>query len=284
MWLTAVKSGQNRICYSSSANADSWSPYLDTRGIRENSYSPCVEKAEQLWHMWYCSVFNGISSVFHSTSENGLVFTGDTSRPAFETEQNLNTPCVITVSSGNYRMYYTKYTNGVASICSRSSTDRGIWSEESVEMANALNPCVIHDHVDGYATLRMFYNRNVLDQYLVFSSWMSPSGWQSVITGEQTMSNAISGNIVAECSKFGKSGRIEIDLINTSVTPDLTNAKQSDILLLRMEYRNNATSKDYMVQSEWLSGTEESVSDSDMTPDKFSYDAEIKHFNYGDKF
>lgn len=280
MWYTAMKAGQNRICHMSSADADSWGQRSDVSGLPSGCYSPCVVEVDGEYHMFYCR-YSSTSAIYHAVSSDGVAFAEINSGfPVVSSLSNLNTPSVI-FSGGEYVIFYTK-DEGSKSICSRTSPDGISWSSERTEIAGAFNPWAVQDVQHGYPTLRIFYNRIVSGVPRPFTSWLSPA-WTNILSGG-SIGSVVSGGTTVMSSRYGAAHQLDIAISSQYIEQGLKNATLDDTLRIAMVFSNTASSRTYSRQSEWMDAMDDNDVDAVFEPSEFSYNSEMKYFDYGEDF
>jgi hypothetical protein len=291
MYATMLKDGSNKIIVSTSTDAENWSEPSVIEGIPSGSYSPCILKDSQYYHIWFCQSLT-TSEIYYARSTDGVNFTMQNSGNAVLTHTyNLNTPWVIESGSGLI-MYYTKYdSGGQSTIYSVASNDGITWTEDQQEIStlDSMNPCVIPCYYGGNLEYRIFYNTISGSDVRIRTASKTDRVWKPLpIFTEWSGTNQINHwNIIGDrsgspSSKFGL--EYSIDIILTYQSAELKNSTPEDDVRLRIHMTNDDSTREFLVQSHWIDYNNAEEFSANVEPETYNYNEEVKNMNFGNGF
>lgn len=267
MWVTGIKDSANNIYFSkSNRDLDVWTEVVACTGL-EGCYYPSVLYENNIFKLWCCKLDSGLSKVFYYTSSNGTTWT--LQGLAYENANNLNSPCIIK-TSGGYIMYFTEYTLGGSNIASVYSVDGISWDSYELEIddGDVCHPAVVVDRYAGNNIFRMYYNQLVDGKYIIKTAFLEDRVWNTGIT------IIIPQTIIPTVEGVLKQGSIDIDANEMGIL-----TVDSDIKI-RLYYDNSSGNKDYLVQSEWRIGSDETKSLTMNPNGRWKYDSVWKSIAY----
>lgn len=273
MWFTVATSSGSGIFCSISADGDRWSSIAESTGLGSGAYSPFVMLYGGVYMMWFCRLESGISKIFHSQSSDGIAFSAPVL--AFETLDNLNTPWVIR-QGGMFKIYYTCYSMDSGRIWSRISQDGLSWSSDSLEINSygSVNPCVLAVMEDGLPVYRMFYNEIVGDFISIITAELSDRVWEDSEDNLPTAYGDVSG------IPPGFSGSVSVSM--SSAPQVFKDAVESGNIMFRLVFEPSVSSRDFMVQSDYVSPSDTEAFNSLFSPESFIYNENIKGLYFKD--
>jgi hypothetical protein len=241
---------------------------------------PTVYHDGVTYHMWYCKT-DGTSKIYYATSDNGFVFTQcNGGNPVIQDSYNISSPCVI--YDNEYHIFYAKDdVFGDSRIYEQTSIDGINWSNELliIDIENSTNPFVITDYYFGHSTYRIYYNVISGGNTRIHTAILNDRIWSEISVEE--------GGLVGElynlsCSKFGNSGNVLRVLLNSM--PDQVKDVNIEDLTFGLVFENDLDAKDYIIQSSWITPVTDNNYECELEPDSFTYNEELKSFQFGGIF
>ena len=280
MWTTGNKNGVNKI-YKTQSNKEfnEWSELEHCVGLN-NRYYPSVIYKNDLYHLW-CGGFDVNSKIYYYTSSDGINWLIQNGGNAvYEILAfDVTSPCIIEFE-GVYYMFFTEHTISGTQISKVTSSDGIVWSDYSVEIDtnNAVyNPWVVEDIHKNNKELRIYYNETIDTKPVLKTANRTDRVW---ITNARSTyhSSSISGSRHVSATEQGNKYIYYLYLaIN-----NLTEIDETTDVKIRLDFYNDYTKRDYMVQSEWIDKDNAEISEAELSPiDGFSYDEILTELTYG---
>lgn len=272
----------NRLARSTSVDATTWSSPAFLTGVQNGAYSPCCVHDGNIYHMWFCKVASGVSEIYYATSVNGIDFSmANTGNPVLTHTYNLNTPWVILTETG-FKMYYTKYDiSNVSKIYSVTSSDGIVWSNDTLEIStdNSSNPCVVNDVCYGNSVKRMYYNVQSGNNIRIYTAVYDLTSWSSL---DVNYNGVYGDKYNLDCSLFGKQYSMSLALNSWQFPSDLKNVTDVNSVRFRLVFVNDATTRSFRVQSDWIDSSNADEYDATISPASFNYNDEMKNFDFSE--
>ena len=279
-----------QLLVTTSTDGDQWSYMRATTGISDSGdpnptegIHPTVLYKDNLFHMWYAAMDEGVVKIFYVTSTDGINFTPVQAGAAYTDAHSVGCPSVLWLN-GSYVMYFNDQVTGqIASVVSADGkTFTGRQNELSpttivVDEANVAvtpqNPCVYVDRFGGNLEVFMAFNYLLGDgTNLIYTVRLENRLW---VTGVPNMIFGAAGALVnAASSDLGVAHACTIDLVTNHLQP-------TDTVKVRLFFPHFTPAiKEYHRQSDWVRCDQADQVSVYMDPTPWYYNSQLRNYPY----